>query len=97
MSQPPVQVEQFGASVGGPIVKDKIFYFGNFESQRYNVGNPAVHEMPITNPGIVNSNSLVGACQAALTAGKLTALSAQIAGLSTACAPLSNFPGLFPY
>src|SRR5215469_10264478 len=30
------------------------------------------------------------------TAGTLTALSAQLAGLSTNCTPLSNFPGLFP-
>ena len=32
-------LEQFGGSVGGAIIKDKAFYFGAYEGQRYNVGN----------------------------------------------------------
>ena len=32
----------------------------------------------------------------ALAAGNLRALSAQLAGLSTNCTPLGNYPGLFP-
>jgi hypothetical protein len=28
--------------------------------------------------------------------GSLTALSAQLAGLSSTCTPLANYPGLFP-
>jgi hypothetical protein len=90
-----VALEQFGGSVGGPIRKDKLFFFGNFEEQRYTVGNPAQHEVPITAAGS-GSQNLIGACNSALTAGKLTPLSAQLAGLSMTCAPLSNYPGLFP-
>ncbi len=90
-----VALEQFGGSVGGPIRKDKLFFFGNFEEQRYSVGNPVQHEVPITAPG-TGSQNLIGACLSALGAGKLTALSAQLAGLSMSCAPLPNYPGLFP-
>jgi hypothetical protein len=95
--KPPVNVEQFGGSFGGPIKKDKAFYFLNFESQRYEVGSPAVHAVPITAAGVGSaSQNLIGACNAARAAGTLTALSAQLTGLSGSCAPLSNYPGLFP-
>jgi hypothetical protein len=92
----PVELEQFGGSLGGPIKRDRLFFFGNFEEQRYSVGNPVQHNIPITASGASGPQSLVGACNLAKTAGTLTALSAQMAGLSTSCAPLSNFPGLFP-
>jgi hypothetical protein len=32
-------LEQFGGSVGGAIIKDKAFFFGAYEGQRYDVGN----------------------------------------------------------
>ncbi len=51
---PPLALEQYGASVGGPIIRDKLFFFGNFESQQYNVGSPFVHTVPYTAAGTVN-------------------------------------------
>ncbi len=36
---PPVELEQFGGTLGGPIVKDKLFYFLTYEDQRYAVGS----------------------------------------------------------
>ena len=92
-----LSVEQFGGSAGGPIKKDKLFYFANFEEQRYSIGNPVQHKVPITAAGVGSATqNLIGACNAVRTAGTLTALSAQIAGLSTSCTPLPNYPGLFP-
>src|SRR6266436_1773961 len=90
----PVELEQYGASAGGPIKKDKLFYFGNFEAQRYAVGNPTPHDIPITSATSTDPGSLVTACKAA--GASLSALSAQLAGLDMTCTPLSNYPGLFP-
>ncbi len=86
---PPLSLEQYGASVGGPIIRDKLFFFGNFESQQYTVGSPFVHTVP-------SNSDLISSCKNALAGGNLSALSAQLAGLSSTCTPMSNFPGLFP-
>ncbi|MGP0018060.1 MAG: carboxypeptidase regulatory-like domain-containing protein [Candidatus Sulfotelmatobacter sp.] len=46
-------LEQYGGSLGGALVKDKAFFFGAYEGQRYNVGNsyggitsPSMASMP---------------------------------------------------
>jgi Carboxypeptidase regulatory-like domain/TonB dependent receptor len=69
----PIGLEQFGASLGGAIKKDKLFYFVNYEGQRYSVGDSLVATPPVTcaggTPGcglLTNdpTQSLLDACNA---------------------------------
>ena len=103
-----VAFEQFGATAGGRIVKDKLFWFAAYEGQRYSVSevtnqsSPATVDLPggylgLTN-GVANSTlSLVDACLALNANGKtISPLSAHLAGLNTttcAVAPANYTPG----
>ncbi|HYO81924.1 MAG TPA: TonB-dependent receptor [Bryobacteraceae bacterium] len=40
----PYEYDQFGANVGGPVVKDKLFFFFNYEGQRNS--EPVTHFLP---------------------------------------------------
>ena len=42
------EVHQWGVSLGGPIKKDKLFYFGNYEYQQYSITTPKVASVPTT-------------------------------------------------
>ncbi len=60
----PVQLKQFGAVVGGPIKKDKLFYLAGYEGLRSLIGNVFVFPMPETAAGGGPTNSMVDAIQA---------------------------------
>jgi hypothetical protein len=98
----PLSLEQYGAAIGGPIKKDKLFFFGNFESQQYSIASPFQHYVPDTSPTATDPTlSLVGACQADLNglgSGPPTALSAHLAGITVAngTCTMGSTPGLFP-
>ena len=78
----PRNLEQFGGTVGGPIVKERLFYFGAYEGQRYTVGNTGQISTPATvSLGGDPANSLVDAI-AALQAATIpvSPVSLQIGG-----------------
>jgi len=84
----PRNLEQFGGTAGGAIIKDKLFFFGGYEGQRYTVGNTGSISTPATvSLGGDPANSVVDAIAAVHTAfqnGQLmhdvSAASLQIAG-----------------
>ncbi len=58
-SKLPRTLEQFGGSAGGALIKDKAFFFGAYEGQRYNVGNDFGG---VTSPFMVPSGASNGTC-----------------------------------
>ena len=52
VSNQPLDLEQWGGTFGGHIVKDKLFYFGAFERQHYSVGNTFTINTPTSTAGV---------------------------------------------
>jgi hypothetical protein len=58
--------EQFGATAGGPVVKDKVFYFGAIEGidenlLRPNLSEPIGAPCPVANPTLAANEALINA------------------------------------
>ncbi len=86
----------FGASFGGPIFKDKLFFFGNFEGQRTSE-NVQVTE---TVPSAAYRNGLLGYCADAACSNPVTLTTDQLAALDAPCAGQGVCPwgpGADPY
>src|SRR6266446_8294246 len=45
-SKPPLRNENYGFSLGGPIIKDKTFWFLSFEKQKYTIGLSGLNTEP---------------------------------------------------
>src|SRR6185295_5698852 len=95
-----LSVAQPGFTLGGPILKNKLFWFASAEFIRQSVINTAGVTTPSDVPGLGPAFSMVDACNAVGRAN-VNPLSAQIAGLPPgSCIPLpasSTFENLFPY
>jgi hypothetical protein len=81
----PRTLEQFGASIGGAFVKDKAFFFGAYEGQRYDVGNQFGG---VTSPSMV-SMPTAGNCLFITTGDCAGSIPNAIADLQAGGVPIS--------
>ena len=65
----PLELEQYGGSAGGPILKNKLFYFATFERQTYDVGTALSEKIPTSLAGAGTTNSIPDAEAALAAAG----------------------------
>jgi len=83
-SNPPVAYENFGATAGGPIRKDKLFYFVSYEGNRFSAGSPRIFTVPtFASLGGNASNSIPAALKDMINKGHtnlINQLSLNLAG-----------------
>ena len=70
-SKLPRTLEQYGGSVGGPIIKNRAFFFGAYEGQMYDVGNSfsgiTSPFMPASLTDATNCLAIAGDCANSIT------------------------------
>jgi hypothetical protein len=82
---PPLNYNVFGARLGGPIVKDKLFLFGSYEGDRENQAQAVTRTVP-------TASLRAGILKYTGTSGVVTLTPAQVASMDTNCSGLGTCP-----
>ncbi len=78
-------LKQYGGTIGGPIKKDKVFYFATYEGNRYTIGSPKTISEPSDAAGLGKSNSIPDAISNMIITGHaLSPMSVKMAGCNYA-------------
>src|SRR5438876_10423752 len=95
---PPLRHENYGASLGGPILKDKLFYFANYEKQDFIIGLSGVATEP-SNAWVANAGAVLAANSVPVSLASCNALGPLTSQLPAGQVPagcITGGPGFWP-
>lgn len=86
----PLQWNEFGATIGGPIVKDKLLFFADFQGSRYNTPANTVPISPV--PAAFRTGDFSSVCTGTFTAGLCSNPAEQLYDPASSSNPAARTP-----